>query len=306
MLTMDIIDLKAVFATLWNHPVNVMALSSFMIVVYWLLRYRNHLHNVKILLSGRESNTDKYSLDGREADGFENEQQDNAEDETFFPEEIGDIAFQPARFSSKDMIVKSNEFHKHINQRRSCRQIGSDTVPREVIDNIIKAAGTSPSGAHTQPWTYVVVADTEVKQKIREIIEHEEYINYSRRMGEQWVKDLHPLKTNWEKPYLTEAPFIILLFRQVHGYWKDGRKRTHYYGEISAAISAGFLLLAIHHAGLVTVTTTPMNCGPSLRKLLNRPNTEKLLLLFPVGLPPPDARVPDLNRKPLEQYMIMI
>lgn len=300
---MDVIDLKAILTCLWNHPLNVLAFSSAIIATCLVsLIFRDRKTSSRL----NPASVVKFPLDGREEEECEDEQEQLQDEESYSEEEIAQVPFKPVRFSPDDMVLKSNAFYEHIDQRRSCRQISSQAVPRQVIENIVKAAGTSPSGAHTQPWTYVIVADKIIKQKIQEIIEHEEYINYNRRMGDQWVNDLRPLKTNWSKPYLTEAPYIILLFRQVHGYWKDGRKRTHYYGEISTAISAGFLLLAIQESGLVTVTTTPMNCGPSLRQLLNRPSNEKLLLLFPVGLPPNDAKVPDIHRKKINKYMVYI
>lgn len=216
------------------------------------------------------------------------------------------VPFQPTRLTDEEMIERSARFYEAMNQRRSVRFISSDLVPEEVIQNVVRTAGTSPSGAHTEPWTYVVVQNPETKAKVREIIEAEEYINYARRMGEQWVKDLNPLKTTWSKPYLTDAPYIILLFRQMYSIRKNGRKQTHYYNEMSTAISAGFLLLALQDAGLVTVTTTPMNCGPKLRDLLGRPTSEKLILLFPVGFPKKDATIPDLHRKPISKTMVII
>ncbi|XP_073483886.1 iodotyrosine deiodinase 1 isoform X2 [Aquarana catesbeiana] len=166
--------------------------------------------------------------------------------------------------------------------------------------------GTSPSGAHTEPWTFVVVQDPEVKHRIREIIEEEEEVNYRKRMGDKWVNDLKRLRTNWVKEYLDTAPYLILVFKQVYGILSSDRKKTHYYNEISVSIACGILLAAIQHAGLVTVTTTPLNCGPRLRVLLERPVNEKLLMLLPVGYPSKDATVPDLKRKPLKDIMVVI
>nr|XP_060609537.1 iodotyrosine deiodinase 1 isoform X2 [Anolis sagrei ordinatus] len=167
-------------------------------------------------------------------------------------------------------------------------------------------SGTSPSGAHTEPWTFVVVQDVEIKHKIREIIEEEEEINYKKRMGDRWVNDLKRLRTNWIKEYLDTAPYLILIFKQVHGMLPDGKKKTHYYNEISVSIACGILLAALQNVGLVTVTTTPLNCGPRLRVLLGRPTNEKLLMLLPVGYPSKDATVPDLTRKPLNDIMVVV
>ncbi|KAM3930805.1 iodotyrosine deiodinase 1 isoform 2-T2 [Leptodactylus fuscus] len=220
-------------------------------------------------------------------------------------ENLSHVPFSPRRYSELEMLRRSKEFYELLNQRRSVRFISDEAVPREVIDNIIRAAGTSPSGAHTEPWTFVVVEDPEVKHKIREIIEEEEEINYQKRMGDKWVNDLKKLKTNWVKEYLDTAPYLILIFKQVYGIISN-KKRTHYYNEISVSIACGILLAAIQNAGLVTVTTTPLNCGPRLRLLLERPVNEKLLMLLPVGHASKGATVPDLKRKPLENIMVAI
>lgn len=203
------------------------------------------------------------------------------------------------------MIAKSKEYYENLNKRRSVRFFSDESVPIEVIENIIKAAGTAPSGAHCEPWTFVVVKDPEVKSQIREIVEQEEYLNYDRRMGDKWVTDLKFIGTSHEKPYLEEAPYLILVMKQQYHIGEDGTKYTHYYYEISTAIAAGFLLTAIHMAGLVSVTTTPLNAGVALRELLGRPANEKVMLLLPVGYPSADATVPGVQRKPLEEIMVV-
>ena len=203
------------------------------------------------------------------------------------------------------MIERSEKFYNEMNKRRTLRFYSDKPVPREVINNIIKTAGTAPSGAHTEPWTYVVVESHEIKEQVRDIIEKEEEINYSQRMGDKWTTDLRPLKTDWIKPYLTTAPYLLLLFKQTHGILPTGGKKVHYYNEISCSISAGLLLAAIQMAGLVTLTSTPLNCGPALRTLLDRPDNEKLLMLLPVGYPAEDATVPDLKRKSLGDIMVV-
>ncbi|XP_063089080.1 iodotyrosine deiodinase 1 isoform X2 [Cavia porcellus] len=167
-------------------------------------------------------------------------------------------------------------------------------------------SGTAPSGAHTEPWTFVVVKDPAVKHQIRQIVEEEEEINYMKRMGPRWVTDLKKLRTNWIKEYLDTAPILILIFKQVHGFAANGKKKIHYYNEISVSIACGILLAALQNAGLVTVTTTPLNCGPRLRVLLDRPPHEKLLVLLPVGYPSKGATVPDLRRKTLDQIMVTV
>nr|XP_045015162.1 iodotyrosine deiodinase 1 [Jaculus jaculus] len=221
-------------------------------------------------------------------------------------ESVAHVPFSHTRYPEQEMVKRSQEFYELLNKRRSVRFISSEQVPGEVIDNVIKTAGTAPSGAHTEPWTFVVVKDPDMKHKIREIIEEEEEVNYMRRMGHQWVTDLKKLRTNWIKDYLDAAPVLILVFKQVHGFAADGRKKVHYYNEISVSIACGLLLAALQNAGLVTVTTTPLNCGPRLRVLLGRPPHEKLLILLPVGYPSKEATVPDLRRKALEQIMVTI
>ncbi|XP_046652566.1 iodotyrosine deiodinase 1-like [Daphnia pulicaria] len=230
---------------------------------------------------------------------IEDDDEQSLEDQDVLP-----ILFQYEKPSEADSIRMSEEFYRRMNQRRSVREISSDPVALEVIENIIKTGGTSPSGAHTEPWTFVVVSNLEMKQQIRQIIEAEEEINYKQRMGDVWVQDLQPVGTTWVKEYLTEAPWLILIFKQVHGFKRNGQKKIHYYNEISVSIATGFLLAAIQEAGLVTVTTTPLNCGPSIRVLLGRPVNEKLLLLLPVGYPKVGATVPDFKRKPLHDIMV--
>lgn len=210
------------------------------------------------------------------------------------------------RFPEHEMMKRAKEFYEFMNQRRSVRFIGKEPVPSlELIETIIRTAGTAPSGAHMQPWTFVVVSKASIKSEIRKIVEDEEEINYRKRMGQQWVSDLQRLKTNWCKPYLEEAPYLILVFKQMYACTPHG-KQIHYYNEISVCIATGILLTAIHHAGLVTVTTTPLNCGHRLHILLERPINEKLVFLLPVGYPALDATVPDLERKSVDKIMIHI
>ncbi|XP_006185515.2 iodotyrosine deiodinase 1 isoform X1 [Camelus ferus] len=219
-------------------------------------------------------------------------------------EDVEHIPFSHTRYPEREMVRRSQEYYELLSKRRSVRFISNEQVPMEVIDNVIKAAGTAPSGAHTEPWTFVVVKDPDTKHQIREIIEEEEEINYLKRMGPRWVTDLRKFRTNWIKEYLDTAPVLILVFKQVHGFAANGKKKIHYYNEISVSIACGILLAALQNAGLVTVTTTPLNCGSRLRVLLGRPANEKLLMLLPVGYPSEDATVPDLTRKPLDQIML--
>jgi iodotyrosine deiodinase len=201
-------------------------------------------------------------------------------------------------------LKAAKHFFDIVNDRRSCRKFSNKPVNYKVIEQCIQAAGTSPSGAHTEPWTYCVVSDPLVKSQIRDIVEAEEYQNYQQRMSKQWKTDLRPLKTDYIKEYLTEAPYLILIFKQIFGFTKDGRKKQHYYNEISTSISAGILLCALQAAGLNSLVTTPLNCGPALRTLLNRPMNEKLLVLLPIGYAADDCLVPDLNRKNVDEILI--
>ncbi|NXK54624.1 IYD1 deiodinase, partial [Chauna torquata] len=225
-------------------------------------------------------------------------------------ENVAHVPFLPERYSEAEMIKRSQIFYELLNKRRSL--IPFTALPPSSLCQLFfhhflfLYQGTSPSGAHTEPWTFVVVQDPDLKHKIREIVEEEEEINYKKRMGDRWVNDLKRLRTNWIKEYLDTAPYLILIFKQVYGRLPNGKKKTHYYNEISVSIACGILLAALQNAGLYTVTTTPLNCGPHLRALLQRPANEKLLLLLPVGYAKKDATVPVLTRKPLEDIMVVM
>lgn len=207
-------------------------------------------------------------------------------------------------FSEEEMKERAEEYYELMNRRRSVRQFSPKPVPREIIEHIIHTAGTSPSGAHSEPWAFVVVEDQDLKSNIRTIVEQEEYINYDRRMGDKWVQDLQFIGTNHEKQYLEDAPYIIVVFKQPYSIASTGHKQPHYYYEISTAIACGLLVSAIHYAGLVTVTTTPMNAGGQIRQLLGRPENEKVMLLLPVGYPIDEVVVPGVERKPLSEILV--
>ena len=175
--------------------------------------------------------------------------------------DIPHVPYAVTRLPVEEMKERALSFYHQLDGRRSVRHFSPDPVPREVIENIVLTAGTSPSGAHSEPWTFVVIKDEEMKKKVREIVEQEEYLNYDRRMGERWVKDIKFVKTTHEKPYLEEAPYLIVVFKQAYHIQENGIRHAHYYFEISTAIACGVLVAAIHNAGLVTVTTTPLNAG---------------------------------------------
>ncbi|XP_045449158.1 iodotyrosine deiodinase 1 [Melitaea cinxia] len=242
--------------------------------------------------------------------GREREHPDDDDDPDFLlpaiPEDTPHIPYKPLKRSIADVLQRSLDYYELMAKRRTVRKFSTEPIPQEVLDNIVKTAGTAPSGAHTEPWTFVVVQDPSTKEAIRGIVEEEEEQNYARRMSRQWVTDLKPFATNYKKPYLSDAPALILVFRQTYSWRADGKKRMHYYNEISVAIAAGFLLAAIQYCGLVALTSTPLNCNSRLRDLLSRPANERLELLLPVGRPHEDTTVPDIKRKSLEEILINV
>ena len=183
-----------------------------------------------------------------------------------------------------------------MNRRRTTRHFSTEPVPHDAIEFAIRTAGTAPSGAHQQPWTFVAVSSADVKAQIRAAAEEEEQRNYQERMPDEWLEALAPLGTDEHKPHLTEAPWIVVLFRQTYGVRADGTRRTHYYTQESCGIAAGFFIAAVHLMGLVTLTHTPTPMA-FLGELLERPANEKAFLVMPVGYPAADAQVPDLSRK---------
>ncbi|CAH2247573.1 jg755 [Pararge aegeria aegeria] len=240
--------------------------------------------------------------------GREKEHPDDEDDPDWLvpaiPEDTPHIPYKPIKRPMEEILQRSIDYYELMAKRRTVRSFSTEPIPQEVLDNIVKTAGTAPSGAHTEPWTYVVVQDANMKEAIRNIVEEEEELNYRRRMSRQWVTDLKPFATSYKKPYLSDAPALILVFRQTYSWREDGKKRMHYYNEISIAIAAGFLLAAIQYCGLVALTSTPLNCNARLRDLLSRPSNERLELLLPVGRPHEEATVPHISRKTLEQIMI--
>lgn len=213
------------------------------------------------------------------------------------------IPYTQKHYSDEEMIVRSNEFYAWLDTRRSVRDFSDKPVPREVIENVIKAASTAPSGAHKQPWTFCVVSNTELKSQIRELAEEEEKKSYGGRMSEQWLKDLKPFGTNWQKEFLDIAPWHIIIMKRAYEEGENGEKLNNYYVNESVGIAAGMLIAAIHNAGLVTLTHTPSPMN-FLAKALKRPENERPFLLLPVGYPNEQAQVPVLTRKSLEQVAV--
>ncbi|HPG10011.1 MAG TPA: nitroreductase family protein [Chitinophagaceae bacterium] len=213
------------------------------------------------------------------------------------------IAYSKETYNSPEMSSKTDEFYKWMDKRRTIRDFSSKPVPKDVIENIILTASTAPSGAHKQPWTFCVVADAEIKKQIREAAEKEEYESYNGRMPEEWLKDLRPLQTDWKKEFLEIAPYLIIVFKRSYETETDGHKHQNYYVTESCGLACGFLLAAIHNAGLAALTHTPSPMN-FLSKVLNRPENEKPFLLIPVGYPAEKCWVPDLKRKELSQIAI--
>ena len=196
---------------------------------------------------------------------------------------------------SDDMITQSNELMREMLNRRSIRDFSSEEIPEMVIKNVLKTAMTAPSGANKQPWKFVVVKDENIKKKIRIAAEKEEKKFYEHRATEEWLKDLNKFGTDWSKPFLENAPALIIVFRQSYDNSGGGRRKNYYVNE-SVGIACGFLLMALQNAGLVSLTHTPSPMG-FLERILKRPKNEKAYLLIPVGFPTENAEVPVLNKK---------
>ena len=211
------------------------------------------------------------------------------------------ISYEIPAFSEAETNLKAADFYAHMDARRSVRHFSDKAVPRSVIEKLILTASTAPSGAHKQPWTFCAVSDPSVKSQIRAAAEKEEFDSYNGRMSEQWLKDLAPLGTDWEKPFLEVAPWLIIVFAQSTGVAKE----KHYYVQESVGIACGFLIAAIHQAGLVTLTHTPSPMN-FLKAILKRPDNERPFLLLPVGYPADDVLVPDIHRKTLEEVAVFI
>lgn len=212
------------------------------------------------------------------------------------------VPYVGIRYAKAEMLQRSREFYQIMGKRRSVRDFSDKPVPREVIDNILMTAATAPSGAHKQPWTFCVVTDPALKKRIREAAEQEEYENYHGRMSEEWLEDLQPFGTDWQKPFIEIAPYIIVVFKKAYDL-VDGSKRKNYYVNESVGIACGFLLAAIHNAGLVSLTHTPSPMN-FLQELLQRPENERAFLLIPVGYPAESVLVPRLERKTKSEVVV--
>ena len=197
-------------------------------------------------------------------------------------------------------IERSRAFLAQLSGRRSVRDFSPEPVPPELVENALRAAGTAPSGANQQPWSFVVVSDKSVQQRIRDAAEHEERLLYTERASAEYLEALEPIGTDWSKPHITAAPCLIVVFEQPWSFDESGEKKKHYYVRESVGIAVGFLLAALHAAGLATLTHAPSPMG-FLKEILGRPENERPFLLIPVGYPADDAVIPSLEKKPLDE-----
>ncbi len=219
--------------------------------------------------------------------------------------------FQPLdfeRLAPDEQLARSGEFLARMRSRRTVRDFSHEPVPFALVANAIATAATAPSGANQQPWTFAVVSDPEIKRRIREAAEIEERESYERRMSEEWLEALAHLGTDWHKPHLEDAPYLIVVFLRAYGWASDElgtvRKIKHYYTAESVGIAVGLLLASLHQAGLATLTHTPNPMG-FLSEILERPANERAYVVIPVGYPAQDAQVPVISKKPLDEVMIV-
>ena len=208
-------------------------------------------------------------------------------------------------YSVDEMRKRVEDFYADVDRRRTVREFSDRPVPRDIIETALKAASTAPSGANLQPWHFVVVSDAETKKKIRVAAEVEEREFYEHRASAEWLEALAPLGTDSNKPFLETAPYLIAIFLQKFGTLPDGKKVKHYYPVESTGIATGILITALHKAGLATLTHTPSPMK-FLNEILGRPKSERPFLLLVAGYPADDAEVPDISRKPLEDFTSFI
>ena len=215
-------------------------------------------------------------------------------------EGLGFIDLEFIELSKEDMSNQASDFFNLMNKRRTTRHFSNKEVPRELIEIAIKTAGTAPSGAHLQPWTFVAISNKDLKRKIRQAAEEEEMKTYSGRMPEAWAELLRPLGTDYVKEHITDAPWIIVIFRQTKRIRENGELGPTYYSQESCGIAVGLFIAAIQNMGLTTLTHTPSPMK-FLRELLGRPEHEHAMLLMPVGYPANNAKVPNIARKNIDE-----
>lgn len=216
------------------------------------------------------------------------------------------IPYHTVRLDPEEQRRRADQFYEEMDRRRSVRFFSDEPVPRELIEQAIRTASTAPSGAHRQPWTFVLIGDPELKHQIRAAAEEEERINYEEgRLPQHWRQALEPLGTDWHKDFLEDVPWIVVLFEQRYGRDEEGNKVHHFYVKESCGIAAGMFITALHHMGLATLTHTPSPMA-FLTKLLGRPEHERPFCMFPIGYPADDCVVPDLRRKTLDEVMVEV
>jgi nitroreductase len=219
------------------------------------------------------------------------------------PDEPRFVPLEFERLSEDEQLERSRQFLAEMGRRRTVRNFARDPFPVELVENAIAAAATAPSGAHQQPWTFVLVSSPELKRRIREAAEEEERVSYESRMPDEWLEALRRLGTDWRKPHLEDAPYLIVVFEQAYGLRRDGTKVKHYYVRESVGIAVGLLLASLHRAGLATLTHTPSPMK-FLREVLGRPENERPYVVVPVGYPASGCEVPDLERKALDDVLV--
>lgn len=207
---------------------------------------------------------------------------------------------QYIEYPPEEMRQRARTFCKDLSRRRTVRDFSDRPVPREVIEDGLRAAGTAPSGANLQPWHFVVISDPAIKAQIREAAEKEERAFYEHRAPDEWLEALSHLGTDADKPFLETAPFLIAIFARSYNVDEHNKKSKNYYVQESVGIATGILITALHHAGLATLTHTPSPMG-FLRELLQRPTNERPYLLLVAGYPADDATVPQIEKKPLSE-----
>jgi iodotyrosine deiodinase len=212
---------------------------------------------------------------------------------TYVPESLN-----VARLPADAAEARSEEFLALMRERRSVRHFSDEPVPRVLLENALEAAASAPSGANRQPWRFVVVEDPAVKARIRHAAEHEEQLLYRERASQEYLDALEPIGTDWSKPHLTEAPVLIVVFEEPWTWGENGEKEKNYYVRESVGIAVGFLLVALHNAGVATLTHAPSPMG-FLNEILDRPENERPFIVIPVGYPTTDATVPQLEKKRL-------
>ena len=213
------------------------------------------------------------------------------------------IPYEQEDRNEEEVLLRSAEFYEFMNARRSIRHFSEKAIPKKVIDNIIMAASTAPSGANKQPWTFCVVSSKQIKKEVRMLAEVEEKESYSNRMSEEWLEDLIPLGTDWHKDFIETVPWVIVVMKRVYERGEENAKQKNYYVNESVGIACGILIAAIHNAGLCTLTHTPSPMD-FLTKALGRPENERPFLLLPVGYPTKDAKVPNILRKGLTDVAV--